>query len=75
VTKIGELVTQTRRQLTHTAMYFKHEENRLCLNSLVLSEERLPESPSWLWTVLRTFFIFVAKAAGGRGSCAGFPKN
>lgn len=73
MTKIGVLVTQTPRQLTHTAMYFKHEENRLCLNSLVLSEEHLPESPSWLGTVLRTSSLFVAKAAGG--SSAEFLKD
>lgn len=73
VTKIGFLVTQTPRQLTYTVMYFKHEENRLCLNSLVLSEGRLPESPSWLWNVPRTSFVFVAKAAGC--SCTGLPRG
>lgn len=73
MTKIGFLVTQTLRQLTYTAMYFKHEENRLCLNSLVLSEGRLPESPSWLWNVPRTSFILYAKAA--EGSCAGLPRG
>lgn len=72
MTKIGFLVTQTLRQLTSTVMYFKHEENRLCLNSLVLSGH-LPESPTWLWNVLRTSFVFVAKAAWG--SSAGLPRG
>jgi hypothetical protein len=38
MTKIGCLVTQTLRQLTHMVLYFKHKENKFCLNSLVLLE-------------------------------------
>lgn len=65
VTKIGCLVAQTLRQLTHMVLYFKHEENRLCLNSLVLLAGRLQESPSFLVNVLsETLDVFVDKETG-----------
>lgn len=52
LTKIGCLVTQTLRQLTHMVLYFKREEID-CLKSLVLLAEQLPESSSFLMNFWR----------------------